>query len=156
MIDSAIVAFINVLNASWRALAEEEARGTQEGLLWDWSQANWEVLVEASLNIRSGGLRLSVYGEGADCRGGSSRFSFPDDLPTHEVRCQPAHALVIDALSGAQVRVVDGGYALDRFVSVHGGWYFDRPPFNHALIEIDGKQCALPVDELNWSLAKLQ
>jgi hypothetical protein len=155
MIAYAIATFVQTLNASWTEVGELEKLAKQEGLLADWAQASWEALVEASVPFVSRQPRLAIYGDGADVHSGSSRFSFPDDLPTHQVRCKPANGTVLDRLSGEPIPKVEDGYALDRFVSVSGNWYFDKPPFDHALVESNGHEHVVALDGLKWELVEL-
>src|SRR5688572_30617015 len=100
-------------------------------LLGDWAQASWEALVEGALSSELPGIRLVVYGDGADVHPKSSRFSFENDSATHV------------------------GYALDRFVAVVGKWYAEHPTFDHALITRDDIEYVVPLAEIEWRVVPL-
>lgn len=154
MIEKSISTFVGLLNSNWDSVSRLEDAVGQKGLLEDWAQASWEALVEATFPFEEGRVRLVVYGDGADCNPSSSRFSAPRELPTHQVRCNPTHDMVLDKLSGNRLRQFQDGYALDRFVSFDGAWFFEKPPFDHALLELDGCQYVVELNQLIWSLAK--
>ena len=147
---TAISAFIDTLNAAWHGMDRLQSELEQQGLIDDWAQANWESIVEASLSSGAQPVHLVVYGNGADIHGASSRFSFPDDRVTHEVRCRPVTGDVVDHLSGVPLVDNPDGYGLDRFVSWDGQWYVEAPPFDCALVTMAGEQFVVPVALLNW------
>lgn len=153
ILNKAIAAYVDILNANWPAVNGLEITSGQMSLTADWAQASWESIVEAVLTIESRRVWLVVYGDGADCHARSSRFSCPDELPTHQVCCVSSDCVaLVDKLSGGAVPRMDDGYALDRFVSVDGGWYHERPPFNHALVEGGGIEYVIPLSRLDWRL----
>lgn len=155
VIEEAISTFVHSLNTNWKAVRDLEEASQQEGLLGDWAQASWEALVEASIPFKSRQVRLVVYGDGADCHTGSSRFSSPADAATHQVRCRPIDDMVVDRLSGKPVPGSNDGYALDRFVSFGDAWFFEKPPFDHALIEGGGREYVVATSRLTWELAEV-
>ncbi|KGQ19959.1 hypothetical protein LF41_2466 [Lysobacter dokdonensis DS-58] len=63
--------------------------------------------------------------------------------------------MVVDRVTGNPVSQNGASYALDRFVSVADGWYFERPAFDHALIERDGKEFVVSIEQLKWQLVEL-
>ncbi len=153
ILNKAIAAYVDVLNANWLAVYGLEMASGQMGLTADWAQASWESIVEAVLTNESKRVWLVVYGDGADCHALSSRFSCPDELPTHQVYCVSSDGVaIVDKLSGGPVPRMDGGYALDRFVFFDGGWYHERPPFNHALVDGGGVEYVIPLNRLDWRL----
>ena len=156
MIEKAISTFIQSLSANWISVQELEEASKQQGLLADWAQASWEAIVEASMPFETRPVRLVVYADGADCHPSSSRFSSCDELPTHEIRCGPLDEMVVDRLSGRLLQKISDGYAFDRFVSFQDGWFFERPPFDHALIETDGRESVVALDRLTWALVKVK
>lgn len=151
MIEVALSYFRRLLDCSWADINALEIASGQEGLAADWMQASWETVVEAALSGQFAKLRLAVYGDGADCHPRSSRFSSPIDLPTHQIICRPRDEFVVDALTGARVASCSR-YSLDRFVSVTGGWYYESPPFDHALLDIGQEQCVVKADRLIWGI----
>lgn len=156
MVNQAIQVFLRALSAGWNDVLRLQQEAEQPGMVDDWAQALWESIVESSLPSTAFPVRLAVYGEGADCHPRSSRFSFPDDLPTHEVRCFPIDGSVRDHLTGRPLVVAEEGYALDRFVVTNGSWYEVQPPFDHVLIELGGQEYVAPVSNLSWRVVELQ
>lgn len=155
MIELAVLHFRSLLESSWAYVNALELSSGQEGLTADWMQASWEAVVEAALSRKFVGLRLVVYGDGADCHARSSRFSNPADFPTHQVVCRASDDLVVDVLTGK--RVVNRAYfKLDRFVSIKDGWYYEIAPFDHALIEVEQEQCVVKADRLFWDVVSCE
>jgi hypothetical protein len=151
LIEQAIFSFVSVLDAQWKAVAALSSASGRPGLVADWQQATWEALVEGALASEYPGIRLSIYGEGADVHGSSSRFSFPEDLPTHAVYCRVGDAgSTVDRLSGRAVDSASGEFFFDQFVHFDGAWYTDQPPFDHALVVANGVELVLPVSALRW------
>lgn len=150
-INGAIERFLALLNAEWAAIASLARDAGRPELMGDWAQASWEAVVEGALSSELPGIRLVVYGDGADVHPKSSRFSFENDSATHEVRCVPIAANgATDRLSNDVLVRDDAGYALDRFVAVVGKWYAERPAFDHALVTRDGVEYVVPLAEVEW------
>ena len=151
MIKVAIERFVALLNAEWAAVASLASDAGRPELLADWAQASWEALVEGALSSELPGIRLVVYGDGADVHPKSSRFSFENDLATHEVRCVPIAANgATDRISNEVLRNDEVGYALDRFVAVVGKWYAERPTFDHAMVTRDAIEYVVPLADIEW------
>src|SRR5690606_26707363 len=104
MITQAMAVFIEMLNASPDTVKRLAELQESDNLVADWMQACWEMVVEGSLPRTSPPARLVVYGDGADCYPQSSRISFPEDLPTHEVVCKPIGTNAADVLSGTKLQ----------------------------------------------------
>ena len=156
MINGAIERFVALLNAEWTAIATLARDAGRPELVGDWAQASWEALVEGALSSELPGIRLVVYGDGADVHPKSSRFSFENDSATHEVRCVPIAANgATDRLSNDVLVRDDVGYALDRFVAVVGKWYAERPTFDHALVTRDAIEYVVPLAEIEWRVVPL-
>jgi hypothetical protein len=98
--------------------------------------------------------RLAVYGDGADCHAGSSRFSYPDAMPTHQIVCWPKEG-AIDLISGGRIAAGTRGFALDRFVAFREGWYYEEPPFDHALFECNGVEIVASLDRAKWGICRV-
>jgi len=154
---TSIGAFLKLLNAGWTDVSSLQVGANQPSLLDDWAQASWEAIVEGTIPFAEQPIRLVVYGNGADLHGGSSRFSFPNDKATHQIRCQPAGNAVVDRLSGKLLPYAEDGegYALDRFVSLSGAWYQEGPPFDHALLESQDGEYVIALDQLDWRLVEV-
>lgn len=156
MIQDAVAVFVGSLNASWAALQGLSDSSEYKGLSADWAQASWEAIVEASLPLTSPPIRLEVYGDGADCHSRSSRFSFPEALPTHAVHCKAVNDFAVDRLSGKPITTGEGCYIFDRFVSVRDGWYFEEAPFDHALLVRGGIEYVVALSGLEWEVVRIE
>jgi hypothetical protein len=116
--DEIIRSFIRFVNSSY---AEVElllkARGytSDEQSMYDWCQANWEILVERKvLGINE---HLEVYGAGADLYGQSSRITDISALPTHRIKViGKTRNTVTDMLNNCSIDLDD--YNFEEFV----GW----------------------------------
>lgn len=135
VLEPAIQVFVEMLRREWDSMAELSALAGLDfpDLASDWSQANWEAIVEAA--VSEGDVFLDVYGDGADCNATGSRVSMPEAASTHAVRIRSKSGeAMIDRLSGRIVQAPDVGFAFDRFASIgEGGWYVERPPFDYVL-----------------------
>lgn len=156
ILEYALTSFRRLLESSWADISALEVSSAQQGLTADWMQASWEAVVEASLSGQFGRMRLLVYGDGADCHPRSSRFSSPEDLPTHKVTCRPIDGFVVDLLTGDRLSERGSGYVLDRFVSFKEGWHYETPPFDHALLDARGEQYVVRTDRLTWHLSECE
>jgi hypothetical protein len=153
ILEDALASFRRLLESSWGDISALEASSAQQGLTADWMQASWETVVEAGLSGEIGRIRLLVYGDGADCHPRSSRFSSPEDLPTHKVTCWPSDSFVVDLLTGRRLTDSGSAYIFDRFVSFKEGWYHEAPPFDHALLDAESEQYVVRVDRLRWDIS---
>jgi hypothetical protein len=121
-IDAVVRRFARLLAAAWSEVLDASRLSTTGSFLQDWLQANWEIMVEASLEP---GVFLEVYGEGADCNERSSRVYRPDGTATHAVVCLPrlGAGTAQDILGGRHVAFTDAGLSMEAFVSREGTWY---------------------------------
>ena len=152
-----LVTFRAAVSSSWPsvwALFSEVRADAAEGLVSDWLQSMWEMLVEASLTEGRSMLFLEAYGEGADCNPRSSRVYRPEALPTHAIHCVPAiGASFWDVLTKTQVLAPEPGLAMDRFVRLAtSGWYEYGPPFDHVLLYNAGNEVVVKVDDVRFVL----
>jgi hypothetical protein len=131
-VDGAVRAFIGALSASWTAVSQLASECGNPSLIDDWMQANWEMIVEASLPHD---WILEPYGDGADCYGSSSRVSRADAVPNAAVFCVSADASVLDLLSGKGRILHHEGEIVDRFVAIVDGWYANEQPFDGVLVD---------------------
>lgn len=111
----ALMKYVDFINKSL-PLLEDYFKNQQNYLLDDWLQANWEIIVEAPLNVF-----LEPYGDGADCNGASSRVWEPAKLPTHKLMCRSSH-------TGKIVK-------FDRFARIGSGSLTMELPWNCAISE---------------------
>lgn len=156
VLSEAIEAFLSVLRSSWSSVHRGlvEAAGWDDSVLHDWAQANWEMIVEASLS-RERSLTLEVYGDGADCNEGSSRVWRPERLPTHAVACRSTRedCLVRDQLTGLDLEIPGAGLQLYGFVSIsEAGWYEASQPFDHALLFREGVALVVSLTDVRFVL----
>jgi hypothetical protein len=140
MIEHALSTFRAVLENHWSAVDALGRSARDPTLAGDWAQAMWESIVEGALQQEYTGIRLVVYGDGADVHGASSRYSFPQDLPTHEVRC--AH----DACDGC---------VFDRYARTTPYGCVEEPPFDCVVALLDGKEVLLPLEGITWSVVEV-
>lgn len=159
VLEAAMDGFLTVLRAGWtstRALAEL-LETDPEAFLSDWSQANWETLVEAAL---SGGGRLFIepYGDGADCNPVGSRIWMPGVASTHAVCCVArSGASVRDQITGTETDLPPPGLLIDRFATATpGGWYAEQPPFDHVLAAMSGREVLLRLSDVRFTLRELE
>ena len=155
MIDAAMSTFRDVLGSGWSLIQDLEQQSEVKGLVQDWAQATWEIVVEAALTKKGAPVRLVVYGDGADCNGASSRVLFAGSLPTHEIVAM-VHPGVVDLLGGRDLATCGGSCKFDRFVSFRDGWYFQSPPFDHLLGICDGEEVVYRWSDVSWSVDPLE
>ncbi len=129
-ITDAVHAFRRAVLAAYPAV--DGLARQDRSLVADWLQANWETIVEASIAPHLG-VRLEIYGDGADCNERSSRVWRPQDVTTHQVVCVSPNGL-FDALTGT---AVTAGLPLDRFCTLHDSYPQERPPFDLAQLQSD-------------------
>lgn len=120
----------------------------------DWLQSCWERLVEQSLS-KSEPIRLEVYGEGADINGGSSRISFHEDLPTHQIVCRSKCKLLYDEINERELETYDEQeFLFDRFVTIKDGWYYDESPFDYVVLNTAGTEVIVKIEKVLFVLTK--
>ncbi|PKM14433.1 MAG: hypothetical protein CVV12_14025 [Gammaproteobacteria bacterium HGW-Gammaproteobacteria-2] len=156
-LDDVILRFARFLTASWGVAYE--AAGTMKQVeraefMSDWTQANWELLVETPFRELAGFGKsfLESYGEGADCNEKSSRVWLPEVKPTHRIACRPRKISYIhDMLSGNVIDVSSRTVVFNHFAnkSVHG-WYEQAPPFDHVLGYYNDQEVLLSIDQVSF------
>jgi hypothetical protein len=148
-VTDAVEAFRQLLCCSWAAVARVVENDTSGSLLIDWMQANWEMLVEASIPPELG-VRLEVYGDGADCNGSSSRVWQPSASPNAAVFARYiGNEPLLDALTGSEV---SGDLKLDSFASMASGWPTPEAPFD--FVVVDGGP-AVPAANMQYYVRRL-
>ncbi len=152
--DDVVRNFRDFLTSSWPWLTALSALSFKSGLdLDDWLQANWEILVEAALCATPVEF-LSVYGDGADCNGASSRVWMPDAPPTHEIHCaarlrDTARNELDDDL------ITPKEWEFSKFVSFNNSQYDQSPPFDHVLLEKGERLAVVRLDDVLFQLRHL-
>ena len=127
-VDNHIRDFAGFLTASWPYAVRLAKRSTIGSFLDDWKQANWEILVEASIGDD---VFLVVYNGQAECYPDSSRVFRPAQLPTHLVAITPrdGSSTAVDVLTNEQIAFPAEGIKIEELVSLQGGYYAHEPPF---------------------------
>jgi len=130
----AVRLFQSFLQESWDSAQEFLGKSEETvGLVDDWLQANWELLVEAAVCPEPGQF-LEFYGEGADCNGASSRVWMPEAQPTHRIYCVPKEGgAVLDVLTAEPIAM--NRWAFGQLVNWDGERYGQGKPFDHVLLE---------------------
>ncbi len=152
-VNEIVYRFLGLLRAAW---SELDWRDDDEKN--DWLQANWEILVEGSLGSKLGRQAyLTVYGDGAEANGASSRILFPHAMPSYYIVGQPKRqGPLLERLTNCGIELAEGGVEIDKFVTIcSGGWYDEQPPFDMVLTEDSGKEIVLAVEDLDFLAVEL-
>lgn len=137
LLNNVMRGFARFLGASWDAAwmiatTMDEVESTE--FMSDWTQANWELLVESPFRQSVGfkNAYLEPYGEGADCNDASSRVWNPQALPTHRIVCQASESTpMLDLLTNRLIDPTQGPVVFDHFaVQSQRGWHEQAPPFD--------------------------
>jgi hypothetical protein len=101
---------------------------------------------------------LEPYGDGADCNSVGSRVWMPGVESTHAIHCVPRIGSVVwDHLMQSEVEVPSAGLLFDRFaVRTDAGWYAERPPFDHILAFVDGREALFAAADIELILRKIE
>ncbi|WP_096087869.1 hypothetical protein [Agaribacterium haliotis] len=128
-----------------------------EEFYFDWAQSCWELLVERS--VTGVNQSLQVYGSGSDYEmDAHSRVFFRSAKPTHEIVAF-SDDIVIDCIDGDAVDL--SKYELNCFVTMHKGWFENRPPYDCVLLDERGvygssyKQVVVKLSQIDWRLDKI-
>ena len=130
--------FIDFLCQTWPSLEQLIAEDEIGSFLDDWTQANWELLVEGSIVCPNAEapIYLSIYRHGSDSAPNSSRVFLPEAIANHAIFCIPKTGSTVEELiSGEMISPEQPGFQLSHFVAFRDGWYFEEPPFDCVLIE---------------------
>lgn len=145
-ISGPVNAFRQAIVAAWPFIQPLTVADQTGSMLDDWLQANWECLVEGSIDPALG-IVLEPYGNGADCNGGSSRVWRPELLPNAAVYVRHCNkASLVDVIDGD---LVHGGAQFSHFGALAGGWPAIDAPFDLAVLETE-KMTAIAVDSLRY------
>lgn len=154
-----LLRFIRLLCFAWGDLEFFSHLDSTQTLLEDWTQANWELLVEGSLSPGPGYERvfLSIYGSGSDSVPGSSRVFAPQAVANHAIYCTPkSGSAVTELVSGDKIPIRYPGVKLCNFVAFEDGWFFEKPPFDCILLEqedSDSSPQVIRVEDINFVIA---
>ena len=132
-VDSVLMQFKSFLEASFPYVDEVYSGNYHEEVLRDaWLQSNWELLVEHILC--PGDEYLSIYGNGADLYGKSSRVSHPNSAPTHKITVHPkSQQSLKDLLCGNPVNL--NNLDFEGFCHYDGKYYYTfRGPLDNILL----------------------
>ena len=145
-VDMTIRRFAEFLRSAWRSATVLIAGQAEEGQAI-WVQANWELLVETTLEHC-----LYPYNGGADLHADSSRVTIPEAEATHAIACTPAFSEAIDVLTGVAVEFPKGGFLFEEFVSVSGGHYSRQPPFDFVRVNTYETEYVFRSSDLKFAL----
>jgi hypothetical protein len=141
-----VEAFRQSLNCSWRLISALAKRDSTGSYVDDLLQANWEMLVEASIDFRHG-VVLEVYGNGADCNIRSSRVWKPQAQATTPVYVRyVGNELLLNQIDN---EVVSGLLKLDHFATILDGWPSVDCPFDHVVLS-DRYDTVIPIRDLRY------
>ena len=155
-IDQAIRIYADFLNMSWISIAKLiDTKNNKAGeiSIYDWLQANWEILVERKvLNMDE---HLEIYDEGADYNGESSRITDLQALPTHKIIVRIKNGShVFDFLNDENV-VLDN-VTFDKLVGFKEGFYVMEPEFKYILLtDNNGLERVIALDDIEFGLEEL-
>ncbi len=155
-LDAAVRYFAEFLKQNWsgvRASTQGLETIDVDELIADWTQANWELLVEPHLREQTGCLKsfLEPYGDGAECNDSSSRVWLPNAIPTHRLVCRPRSGEGLhDMLTGRALSLAASeSVEFEQFAARgDGGWYKIDAPFDCVLGSVHGKEVLIPVGEV--------
>lgn len=145
-VTNAVDRYREILECSWPLIAQLSEKDRTGSFLDDWMQANWERVVEASLDVK---LRvvLEVYGNGADCNVRSSRVWMPEASATTPVYIRyVGNENLENAIDG---KPISGTITIDHFASLKGGWPSIESPFDYVVISED-QSTAIPIRDLRY------
>lgn len=152
--NTAVRLFQSFLLESWDSA--QKFLGEQEetvGLLDDWLQANWELLVEAAVCVGPGQF-LEFYGEGADCNGASGRVWMPDAVATHRICCVAKDgAAVLDVLTAEPIAM--NRWAFGQLVNWDGEKYGQGKPFDHVLLDSEDGIAVVPCADIAFEVGPI-
>ncbi len=152
----AIRSFAQFINKSWATilpLIENRSYISNESSMYNWLQANWEILVERKiLEINQ---YLDIYAQGADFNGYSSRITDPGALPNFAIRINgSSDNEVYDFLNNEKVSL--NGAVFLELVSFKEGFYRIEPQFDYVLLEDNiGVERVVSINEIEFELTKI-
>ena len=155
MIEKAVIQFRKIIIDGWWHIKElsENHADFRHNVFSDWAQGSWETIVETYLHINCQGIRLAVYGDGADLYPACSRISFQDDLPTHAIFCKVKNnRAVFDKITGVAIHADSQEMLFDRFVTIKDGWHYEMPPFDCVMLRNNEEMRVLSIDDVDWHL----
>ncbi len=133
--DNAIRIFSHFLNSSWTIVNQlliDRDYTSNEDVLNDWLQSNWELLVERKILKLND--YLEVYGDGADFNGASSRITDPNAVANFKINVisknnKPVH----DVLNDEEVALVNTDF--NKLIGFKNSFYVMEPDFNFVLLD---------------------
>ena len=155
-LNTAIKSFAQFINKSWDTilpLLENRSYTSDESSIYDWLQANWEILVERK--VLAINQYLDVYGQGADFNGSSSRITVPNAMPNFSIKIKGgSDSKVYDLLNDEKVSLNEAVFL--ELVSFKDGFYRKEPQFDYVLLEDDiGVERVVSINELDFDLIEI-
>ena len=131
-VTDAVEAFHEILTNGWPVLKRLAGEDTTGSYLDDWMEANWEMVIEASIPP-SEGVVIEPYASGADCNIPSSRVWQPDRIPNTPVYVRyTGNEPLVNTVDGLEV---GGIMRLSSFCTIEDGWPKVGSPFDFALLD---------------------
>jgi hypothetical protein len=150
-VTESVESFRKVLVSSWSILSKLREQDLTGSFIDDWIQANWERIVEASIDpaLR---IVLEPYGEGADCNIRSSRVWRPDASPNAQILLTYfGNEPLVDVIDNKEI---DGPMVLDHFCAIIDGWPAVNEPFDHIVLNRNS-MVVIPARDLRYRLIGL-
>lgn len=143
---------------SWDHILKLNEHDVTGEFLINWMQANWEMIVEASIPPQHG-VYLEHYGIGADCNGNSCRVWYPEAVSNFQAICVPkSKTKVIEVISGQELFEKDE-YVFDEFCTIKDNWFEQSPPFDHVKIQTKGtslpEPCIISLDTISFEARQI-
>ena len=155
LVHQTVLRFAELLRCAHDVVEACAQHDAYDSLRDDWAQASWERLVEMIV-MPPGSAGLEIYGNGADADTDNSRVFYPERLPTHRVVFRPASGdCLYDHLNKEEVAPGEKGLALDRFVTMEEGWYYEKKPFDHVLAIIGDQEAVFKTEDVVFTLAEI-
>lgn len=162
-LNEVMLKFAKFLSLSWDTASETKGilkRAGASEFISDWTQANWELLVELPFRDLAGfeNAFLEPYGEGADCNANSSRVWLPESLPTHRIICYPLDGdSIIDLLTGNSINISRNALIFDHFAAHSvNGWHEQASPFDCVLGYHDELEVLVHVEQISFAAEKIR
>lgn len=155
-VDKITKSFATFLSSSWNSvqpLLKNRSYTDDEASLYDWIQANWELLIERK--ILSLNNYLEPYGQGADFNGSSSRITDIEAIATHTLRVYSKKP-VREYLNNQIIDTLSFELIFEEFVTIENHFYTYSPPFDYTLTrDKQGEKRVFHLDDIFFEIKKV-
>lgn len=152
-INDAVRRFSVFLNLSWDVvypLLVDRTYTTDNSAVYDWLQANWELLIERK--ILPLGKYMEIYGDGADFNGDSSRITDLKAIATYSLIVIPLKYPIMDILNNESLTNKTNHLLFERLVGFREGFYCNYPPFNYVLVNDNRRERVFNIEYIKFEL----